>query len=60
MMYHHHGINFGFSGNYAEYFGLQTDLDGIAYLMMANKVIKEVFGTDNLNIRYKNFIYFSE
>lgn len=42
MMYHHHGIGFGFSGNYKEYFGEHTDLDGIAYLMLANKIIKEV------------------
>lgn len=41
-MYHHHGIGVGFSGNYHEYFGLQCDLDGIAYLMLANKIIKEI------------------
>jgi 1,4-alpha-glucan branching enzyme len=36
MMYHHHGINTGFSGSYNEYFGYQCDIDGIAYLMLAN------------------------
>jgi 1,4-alpha-glucan branching enzyme len=36
MMYHHHGINTGFSGTYNEYFGYQCDIDGIAYLMLAN------------------------
>lgn len=40
IMYHHHGINVGFSGDYHEYFGLQCDLDGIAYLMLANRIIK--------------------
>jgi len=42
IMYHHHGVGVGFSGNYSEYFGLQCDLDGIAYLMLANKIIKDV------------------
>ena len=42
MMFHHHGINTGFTGNYSEYFGLQVDLDGVAYLMLANKLIKEI------------------
>lgn len=32
----------GFSGNYAEYFGLQTDLEGIVYLMLANTLIREI------------------
>lgn len=41
-MYHHHGIGVGFSGDYNEYFGLQCDIDGIAYLMMANKVIRDI------------------
>jgi 1,4-alpha-glucan branching enzyme len=39
MMYHHHGINTGFSGSYNEYFGFQCDIDGIAYLMLANQLI---------------------
>lgn len=39
MMYHHHGIGVGFSGNYNEYFGLQVDVDSIAYLMLANQLI---------------------
>ena len=42
IMYHHHGIGYGFSGNYKEYFGLQCDIDGIAYLMLANTVIREI------------------
>ena len=41
-MYHHHGIGFGFSGDYHEYFGLQCDIDGIAYLMLANTIIREI------------------
>lgn len=42
ILYNHHGIGVGFSGNYNEYFGLQTDLDGITYLMLANTLIKEI------------------
>ncbi len=39
MMYHHHGIGTGFSGHYQEYFGLQVDVEAIAYLMLANQLI---------------------
>ena len=42
MMYQHHGIGVGFSGGYHEYFGQQCDIDGIAYLMLANKLIKDL------------------
>lgn len=42
MLYHHHGIGVGFSGNYKEYFGEQVDIDGILYLMLANELIKEI------------------
>ena len=39
IMYQHHGVGVGFSGNYQEYFGYQVDLDGISYLMLANELI---------------------
>lgn len=42
ILYNHHGIGVGFSGDYNEYFGLQTDLDGIVYLMLANLLIREI------------------
>jgi len=42
MLYHHHGISVGFSGNYKEYFGVQVDLEGIVYLMLANSLIHEI------------------
>ena len=42
ILYQHHGIGYGFTGNYDEYFGLQTDLDGIVYLMLANTLIREL------------------
>jgi 1,4-alpha-glucan branching enzyme len=36
MLYHHHGIGVGFSGDYKEYFGAHTDID----LMLANELAK--------------------
>lgn len=42
ILYQHHGIGTGFTGNYSEYFGLHTDLDGIVYLMLANTLIREI------------------
>jgi 1,4-alpha-glucan branching enzyme len=43
MMYTHHGIGVGFSGNYKEYFGSQTDTSGIVYLMLANDLVHQIF-----------------
>ena len=43
ILYHHHGINYGFSGDYREYFGLQVDLDGVGYLMLANHIVHTIF-----------------
>jgi 1,4-alpha-glucan branching enzyme len=42
ILYQHHGIGFGFTGNYNEYFGMQTDVDGITYLMLANTLIRQI------------------
>ena len=42
ILYNHHGIGHSFSGGYSEYFGLQTDLEGIIYLMLASTLIKEI------------------
>ena len=39
MLYHHHGIDAGFSGNYAEYCSPATNVDAVVYLMLANKLI---------------------
>mmetsp|Transcript_15203 Transcript_15203/g.23482 ORF Transcript_15203/g.23482 Transcript_15203/m.23482 type:complete len:226 (+) Transcript_15203:1363-2040(+) len=41
-MYTHHGIKVRFSGGYHEYFGLQSDVDGIVYLMLANTLIHRI------------------
>lgn len=45
MMYHHHGLQMAFTGNYDEYFGMQTDLDSVTYLMLANDMIHSLFPT---------------
>lgn len=39
ILYHHHGIGVGFSGDYREYFGPHIDVDGIVYLMLANDLV---------------------
>uniref|UniRef100_A0A2P2JKH3 1,4-alpha-glucan branching enzyme n=1 Tax=Rhizophora mucronata TaxID=61149 RepID=A0A2P2JKH3_RHIMU len=39
MLYHHHGINMTFMGNYSEYFSMATDVDAVVYLMLANCLI---------------------
>ncbi|XP_029443870.1 1,4-alpha-glucan-branching enzyme isoform X1 [Rhinatrema bivittatum] len=39
MLYHHHGIGTGFSGDYSEYFGLQVDEESLVYLILANHMI---------------------
>lgn len=42
MLYHHHGIDVGFSGNYNEYFSMSTNIDAIVYLMLANKLTHDL------------------
>jgi len=42
ILFHHHGVGVSFTGNYQEYFGMQTDLDGIVYLMLANTLIHRI------------------
>ena len=41
MLYKHHGIGFGFSGDYNEYFGDRSavDEDALVYLALANRLI---------------------
>uniref|UniRef100_A0AAY4B080 1,4-alpha-glucan branching enzyme n=1 Tax=Denticeps clupeoides TaxID=299321 RepID=A0AAY4B080_9TELE len=43
MLYHHHGIGSGFSGDYSEYFGLQVDEDSLVYLMLANHILHSLY-----------------
>jgi len=42
MLYKNHGINYSFSGSYNEYFGKNLDLDSCVYLMLANKLVREL------------------
>ncbi|XP_062019670.1 1,4-alpha-glucan-branching enzyme 1, chloroplastic/amyloplastic-like [Rosa rugosa] len=42
MLYHHHGINMAFTGNYDEYFSEATDVDAVVYLMLANYLIHKI------------------
>jgi 1,4-alpha-glucan branching enzyme len=42
MLYHHHGINMGFTGNYKEYFSLDTDVDAVVYMMLANHLMHKL------------------
>ncbi|KAL1936534.1 hypothetical protein VTP01DRAFT_668 [Rhizomucor pusillus] len=43
MLYKHHGIGYGFSGNYHEYFGDLVDEDGLMYLQLANDFLHETY-----------------
>ncbi|ERE74719.1 1,4-alpha-glucan-branching enzyme [Cricetulus griseus] len=43
MLYHHHGMGQGFSGDYHEYFGLQVDEDALIYLMLANHLAHTLY-----------------
>ncbi|KAF9961855.1 alpha-1,4-glucan branching enzyme [Mortierella alpina] len=43
MMYLHHGIGFGFSGNYHEYFGAGVDTEAVVYLMIANDMLHKIY-----------------
>ncbi|XP_066555963.1 1,4-alpha-glucan-branching enzyme isoform X2 [Amia ocellicauda] len=43
MLYHHHGIGVGFSGDYNEYFGLQVDEDSLIYLQVSNYILHTLY-----------------
>ena len=43
MLYHTHGIGHGFSGDYNEYFGLNTDTESFNYLQLSNYLIHKHF-----------------
>ncbi|KAL4441059.1 hypothetical protein ABPG77_010490 [Micractinium sp. CCAP 211/92] len=43
MMYHHHGLQTTFTGNYDEYFGMATDVEAVVYLMLVNCMIHDMF-----------------
>lgn len=43
MLYHHHGIATGFSGDYHEYFSMNTDLEAVNYLQVANHMLHSLY-----------------
>ncbi|ELQ43365.1 1,4-alpha-glucan-branching enzyme [Pyricularia oryzae Y34] len=43
MLYLHHGMGTGFSGGYHEYFGPDADEEALVYLMLANKMLHELY-----------------
>jgi len=43
MLYTHHGIGTGFSGGYHEYFGPGVDEEAVAYLMIANEMLHNLY-----------------
>lgn len=42
MLFRNHGISHSFSGGYAEYFGDNLDVESCVYLMLANRLVREV------------------
>lgn len=48
MLYTHHGLGYGFSGNYNEYFNPDlVDNDAITYLMLAHELLNEISKREN-------------
>jgi 1,4-alpha-glucan branching enzyme len=43
MMYTHHGLQYTFTGDYGEYFGMNTDVEAMVYMMLANDMLKGLF-----------------
>lgn len=43
MLYHSHGIGHGFSGDYNEYFGLNTDTESFNYFQLANHMLHKFY-----------------
>jgi len=43
MLYHHHGLNTDFSGNYGDYFGLAVDTESLTYLMLGNDFLHKKY-----------------
>lgn len=43
MLYHDHGMGFGFSGHYDDYFGLNVDTESLIYMMLANHMLHTLY-----------------
>lgn len=42
LLYHHHGISYGFTGNYNEYFNNQLIYESLAFLIISNYLVKKL------------------
>ncbi|XP_026302275.1 1,4-alpha-glucan-branching enzyme isoform X2 [Apis mellifera] len=43
MLYHSRGFGQGFTGHYEEYYGLNVDVEGVVYLMLANYILHYLY-----------------
>jgi len=43
MLYHSRGSGQTFTGDYNEYYGLDVDMEGLVYLMLANHMLHEIY-----------------
>lgn len=50
MLYVHSGIGVQFSGDYGEYFGFHVDVDACVYMMLANKLLHELYPKISITI----------
>lgn len=51
MLYKHHGLSFGFSGDYNEYFNPDwVETEAITYLMLAHKMMEELGQQQNIEL----------
>jgi len=50
MLYHNRGLGSGFSGNYSEYFSLNTDTEALVYLMLANELVHRLLPEQGITV----------
>jgi len=50
MLYHSRGLGQGFSGDYREYFGLNTDTEAVVYLMLANELVQKLLPKHGITV----------
>jgi len=50
MLYHNRGLGEGFSGTYTEYFGPNTDVEAVVYLMLANDLVHKLLPENGITV----------
>jgi 1,4-alpha-glucan branching enzyme len=50
MLYHNRGLGQGFSGDYNEYFGVNTDREAVVYMMLANDLVQRLLPGTGITI----------